>query len=90
MAGDLNRLLQDGLLATHHVAAAAIVRRKDGSVRVTTNGFQLSPEDIRAVSQAFKETGSRQPLVCNRQEYQCVRADKYSVYAKQVCDVFCA
>ena len=84
MAGDLSRLLQDGLLATQNVAAAAIVRRKDGSVRVATTGFQLTPDDIRAVSQAFKDTGSRLPLLFNRQEYQCVRADKYSMYAKHV------
>ncbi len=84
MSGDFGRLLHDGLIATQHVSAGAIVRRKDGHVRATTLGFALTPEDIKAISVAFKETSRRQPLVINKIEYQCVRADKYSVYGKQV------
>jgi hypothetical protein len=83
MAG-LQRVLEEALQP--HAAAAVLVRRKDGAVRASFPGPEvLSRDDLQRVSRAFKDgvAARSQPLVLRGQEYDCVRADDRSVYARQ-------
>eukprot|EP00795_Rhopilema_esculentum_P017135 gene17135-8665_t len=81
----LQSLLQDSLIATGNVDNCAIVRKKDVSLRASSSGFTLSTSDIEDLVEAFKHpTQTREDGVqLHGIKYKCVRADKFSIYAKR-------
>ena len=84
----LQGLLQDGLIASGHVEHAAIIRRKDSSLRASSVGFLLDPEEISYIVKLFREpTVLRNEgfqLTSTGYEYQCLRSDKNSIYGRVV------
>ncbi|KAI8837127.1 Profilin-4 [Chytriomyces hyalinus] len=82
----MNQLLQEALLSTHHVQHAAIIKRKDGSVKAKSPLFELSPADYSKILMAFENprevrTGEASISLMDV-AYRAVRADNLSLYAK--------
>merc|ERR1719198_2136496 len=77
-------MMHDALIATKHVSTAGLVQRKDGKVRGSTPGFKIEDFEIKAISVAFRDVtvARAQPLAVNGAEYDCIRADSNSIYAK--------
>ncbi|KAL9968855.1 hypothetical protein ACROYT_G020996 [Oculina patagonica] len=80
----LQSLLHDSLIATGHVQHCAIIRRKDTSLRASTVGFSPSLDNIHALVHSFTNSSQarREGLKFQDTVYECVRADRFSVYAK--------
>ena len=82
----LQGLLQDGLISTGHVEHAAIIRRKDSSLRASSVGFMLDPEELSYIIKLFREPTQLRSdgfrLSSTGLEYQCLRSDKNSIYAR--------
>lgn len=80
----LQSLLHDSLIATGHVQHCAIIRRKDTSLRASTVGFSPSLDNIHALVHSFTNSSlaRREGLKFHDVVYECVRADRFSVYAK--------
>jgi len=82
----LQSLLQDGLISTSHVEHAAIIRRKDSSLRASSVGFMLDPEELSCIVKFFREPTLLRSegfhLTSTNQEYHCLRSDKNSIYAR--------
>ena len=51
----LQSLVQDGLLSTSHVEHAAIIRRKDSSLRASSSGFILDAEELSFIIKLVRE-----------------------------------
>ena len=83
----MNILLNEALLATKHVSHAAILKRKDGSVKAKSQLFRLSPQDLQKIQIAFENPReARSPdggISLMDVNYKAVRADTLSVYAKK-------
>ena len=82
----LQSLLQDGLISTGHVEHAAIIRRKDSSLRASSVGFMLDPEELSMIVKLFREPTILRSdgfnLGSTGLEYQCLRSDKNSIYGR--------
>ncbi|XP_071801243.1 profilin-4-like isoform X2 [Asterias amurensis] len=80
----LQNLLHDALIATEHVENCAIIRRRDVSLRASSAGFSVNSDQIQRFIDAFKDPSATREkgLYFNDRMYQCVRADKSSIYAK--------
>ncbi|KAK3763345.1 hypothetical protein RRG08_021166 [Elysia crispata] len=80
----LSNLLQDALICTDHVQQCAIIRRKDGNVRASSVGFNLYPDQVALLLDAFKNPPQtrEEGIYFDDKQYKCVRADKTSIYAK--------
>ncbi|XP_038076288.1 profilin-4-like isoform X2 [Patiria miniata] len=80
----LQNLLHGALIATEHVENSAIIRRRDVSLRASSAGFTVSNDQIQRFIDAFKDPSATREkgLYFNDRIYQCVRADKSSIYAK--------
>ncbi|RMX42912.1 hypothetical protein pdam_00020886, partial [Pocillopora damicornis] len=80
----LQSLLHDSLIATGHVQHCAIIRRKDTSLRASTVGFSPSLDNIHALVHSFTNSAHARKEGLKFQDtiYECVRADRFSVYAK--------
>ncbi|CAH3161572.1 unnamed protein product [Porites evermanni] len=81
----LQSLLHDSLIATGHIQHCAIIRRKDTSLRASTVGFSPSLDNIHALVHCFTNSSlaRREGLKFQDTVYECVRADRFSVYAKK-------
>ncbi|XP_065906724.1 profilin-4-like [Dysidea avara] len=88
----LQNLIHESLVATGHVECAAIIRRKDSSIRATSVGYTPSAEQIEAITAAFKNPPQAREhgIYFNGASYCCIRADKNSVYAKKAKSGFIA
>ncbi|XP_055984745.1 profilin-4 [Sorex fumeus] len=83
----LQNLLLDSLLGTRHVDSAALIRLQDQSLCVSSPGFNLMPCDILKLVNDFARNPlgtRREGLYFKEKDYTCVRADDYSLYAKNV------
>ncbi|KAJ3289575.1 Profilin-4 [Rhizoclosmatium sp. JEL0117] len=82
----MNQLLQEALLSTHHVQHAAIIKRKDGSIKAKSPLFEITPMDYTKILIAFESprdvrTGEA-AITLMDMAYRAVRADNLSLYAK--------
>ncbi|KAM9316393.1 profilin-4 [Gastrophryne carolinensis] len=82
----LQNLLYDSLIRTQHVESAALIKLKEGVAITAPPPFQLQPQHIKVIIDAFKNTAAlrRDGFIFREKNYRCVRADKNSIYAK--CD----
>ncbi|XP_069092132.1 profilin-4 [Pleurodeles waltl] len=82
----LQSLLNEALILTKHVENAAILNIKEAKVAASTAGFNVSPQLIHILIDAFKNPSltRKEGLYFQDVGYKCVRADQYSVYAKNV------
>ncbi|CAK6434907.1 unnamed protein product [Pipistrellus nathusii] len=81
----LQNLLLDSLLGTKHVDSAALIQLQERSLCVSSPGFSLMPSDIRTLVNGFAKSpiqARREGLYFMEKDYKCVRADEYSLYAK--------
>ncbi|XP_009857976.2 profilin-4-like isoform X2 [Ciona intestinalis] len=82
----LNNLLHDSLISTEHVEKCAILDRKEKEQRAGSPGFVLQKDQILSLQEAFKKCSMiRKEGICfEDKNYKCTRADKNSIYAKQL------
>ncbi|XP_018431015.1 PREDICTED: profilin-4 [Nanorana parkeri] len=82
----IQNLLYDSLVKTQHVESAALIKIKEGIAVTSPPRFDLQPQHIQVIIDAFKNTPAlrRDGFNFRERNYKCVRADKNSVYAK--CD----
>ncbi|KAI8811389.1 profilin [Cladochytrium replicatum] len=82
----MNALLHEGLIGTHNISNAAIVRQKDGAVKARSPQFQISPTDIQRIRQCFENSKeartAENAIVFMDVPYRAVRADALAIYAK--------
>ncbi|XP_064628332.1 profilin-4-like isoform X2 [Lineus longissimus] len=80
----LQNLIHDTLISTDHVQSCAIVNRADASVKASSVGFSLFSDQVIALIEAFKSPSQtrEEGIYFNDKQYKCVRADKFSIYAK--------
>eukprot|EP01135_Chromosphaera_perkinsii_P002305 Nk52_evm91s221 gene=Nk52_evmTU91s221 len=80
----LNSLLLDALISTDHIQHAALVRRKDFSLRASTPGFVPRSLEISHIANGFKDSQTLRSTGFTFQErrYKCIRADASAVYGK--------
>lgn len=78
---ELKLLLQEGLIATGHVAACALARRHDSKIRASTDRFPLNKNDIKHISSALKNPHKHSDgMSLAGKNYDCIRADKQALY----------
>ncbi|XP_075719964.1 profilin-4 isoform X3 [Rhinoderma darwinii] len=82
----IQNLLYDALIKTQHVESAALIKIREAIALTSPPGFQLHPQQLRAIIDAFKNTPAlrRDGFHFRDKNYKCIRADKNSIYAK--CD----
>ncbi|KAE8605233.1 hypothetical protein XENTR_v10015039 [Xenopus tropicalis] len=82
----IQNLLYDSLIKTQHVEAAALIRIKEGAVFPSPPRFQVQPQIMKTIVDAFKNPSAlrKEGLQLWDKSYHCVRADKNSIYAKCV------
>ncbi|KAG8445728.1 hypothetical protein GDO86_010494 [Hymenochirus boettgeri] len=80
----IQNLLYDSLIKTQHVEAAALIRIKEGIAFTSPPRFNVPAQIIQTVVDAFKNPSAirKEGLHVWDRSYQCVRADKNSIYAK--------
>ncbi|KAJ3215032.1 Profilin-4 [Dinochytrium kinnereticum] len=82
----MNALLQEALLSTRHIHHAAIIKRKDGSVKAKSPLFELNAQDYTRIQNAFENPReartSEAAITFQDVAYRAVRSDNLSVYAK--------
>ncbi|XP_054421900.1 profilin-4 [Pteronotus mesoamericanus] len=81
----LQNLLLDSLLGTKHVDSAALIKIHERSLCVASPGFSVMPSDVRTLVNGFAKNPlqvRREGLYFKEKDYKCVRADDYSLYAK--------
>ncbi|XP_005400439.1 PREDICTED: profilin-4 isoform X1 [Chinchilla lanigera] len=81
----LQSLLLDALLGTKHVDSAALIKLQERSLCVATPGFSVMPSDVQTLVNGFAKNplqARREGLYFKEKDYKCVRADDYSLYAK--------
>ncbi|XP_063087776.1 profilin-4 [Cavia porcellus] len=81
----LHNLLLDSLLGTKHIDSAALIKLQEKSLCVTSPGFNIMPSDIQTLVNGFAKNPlqtRREGLYFKEKDYKCVRADDYSLYAK--------
>ncbi|XP_054584136.1 profilin-4 isoform X1 [Eptesicus fuscus] len=81
----LQNLLLDSLLGTKHVDSAALIQLQERSLCVASPGFSVMPSDVRTLVNGFAKNplqARREGLYFMEKDYRCVRADEYSLYAK--------
>ncbi|KAL4694297.1 hypothetical protein H8959_013562 [Pygathrix nigripes] len=81
----LQNLLLDTLLGTKHVDSAALIKIQERSLCVASPGFNIMPSDVRTLVNGFAKDPlqtRREGLYFKEKDYRCVRADEYSLYAK--------
>ncbi|XP_006880690.1 PREDICTED: profilin-4 [Elephantulus edwardii] len=81
----LQTLLLDTLLGTKHVDGAALITLHERSLCVASPGFNIMPNDIQTLVNGFAKNPlqtRREGLYFKEKHYKCVRADDYSLYAK--------
>lgn len=83
---ELQSLIQECLLGSGHVECAAIIQKRNGLVRATSVGYEVTAEQSFAILSGIenpplvRETGLR----FNGATYKCVRCDKDALYGKKV------
>ncbi|ESO94843.1 hypothetical protein LOTGIDRAFT_189091 [Lottia gigantea] len=82
----LQNLLHDALISTDNVQQCAIIRRKDLSIRASSVGFHLYPDQVQLLLDSFRNPPQtrEEGIYFDDRQYKCVRADKNSIYGK--CD----
>ncbi|XP_055109721.1 profilin-4 [Symphalangus syndactylus] len=81
----LQSLLLDTLLGTKHVDSAALIKIQEQRLCVASPGFNVMPSDVRTLVNGFAKNplqARREGLYFKEKDYRCVRADEYSLYAK--------
>ncbi|XP_016074442.1 PREDICTED: profilin-4 [Miniopterus natalensis] len=81
----LQNLLLDSLLGTKHVDSAALIKLQERSLCVASPGFGIMPSDVRILVNGFAKNplqARREGLYFMEKDYKSVRADDYSLYAK--------
>ncbi|XP_060042651.1 profilin-4 isoform X2 [Erinaceus europaeus] len=81
----LQTLMLDTLLGTKHVDSAALIKLHERTLCVASPGFSVMPNDIRTLTNGFAKNplqARREGLYFKEKDYKCVRADDYSLYAK--------
>jgi len=80
----LQSLIHDALIGTGHVSQCAILRRKDGNLKASSVGFQLTNDQTQLIVDVFKNPAStrEEGIYYDDSQYKCVRSDKTSIYAK--------
>ena len=80
----MQSLIQDGLISTQHVRHAGIFKRKDGSAKARSNGFDLSLEDIELIDKAFEKPVEMRDSFIKLLDipFLPVRLDDSAIYAK--------
>ena len=82
---ELQSLIQECLLGSGHVECAAIIQKRNGLVRATSVGYEVTAEQSLAILRGIenpplvRETGLR----FNGATYKCVRCDKDALYGKK-------
>lgn len=86
MMNELQSLIQDCLLGSGHVESAAIIQKKNGLVRATSPGYEVTAEQSSALLNAVNNAPLvREMGLCfNGATYKCVRCDKDALYGKKV------
>ncbi|KAM3932632.1 profilin-4 [Leptodactylus fuscus] len=82
----IQNLLYDALIRSQQVESAALIKVREAIALTSPPGFQLQPQQIHVIIDAFKNTPvlRREGFNFRDRNYKCVRADKNSIYAK--CD----
>eukprot|EP00040_Diaphanoeca_grandis_P007158 m.39926 g.39926 ORF g.39926 m.39926 type:complete len:132 (-) comp18338_c0_seq1:179-574(-) len=82
---ELSKLLQDGLIATGHVASAAVVRQTDKQLRSATSQFHMGKEGYKTISKAFSHPAATRTngITIGKHNFVCIRADSESLYLKR-------
>jgi len=82
--GQLKSLLYDSLINTQHVHSCAFINKKDLHVEARSNNLSLTKADASALNDLFKNfiTARNDGFLFKNISYDCVRADKHSIYAR--------
>ncbi|KAM4692819.1 profilin-4 [Discoglossus pictus] len=82
----IQNMLYDSLINTQHVDSAALINIREGAVIASPPLFNVEPQQVQVVIDAFKNTPKirREGLNFKGKNYKCMRADKNSIYTK--CD----
>ncbi|XP_052001179.1 profilin-4 [Xyrauchen texanus] len=77
-------LLDNCLIDTKHVECAAILVSRSGDITAASKNFTLSPEEAQMFVDAFNHVNitRQRGLSFQNKLYNCVRADKLSIYSK--------
>ncbi|KAJ3326336.1 Profilin-4 [Boothiomyces sp. JEL0866] len=82
----MNALLQEALIGTKHISHAAIIKKKDGSIKAKSPFFIISPQEIQRIETAFLNPGeirgSDGVVTFMDNFYKPLKADSMSIYAK--------
>ncbi|XP_053564910.1 profilin-4 [Bombina bombina] len=80
----IQNLLYDALISTRHVDSAALIKIKQGVVITSPPQFTVKTQQVQDVINAFKNTPAirKEGLCFQGKNYECIRADKNSIYAK--------
>ena len=83
---ELQSLVHEGLVKSGQVECAAIIKRKDGTARATSIGYEVTQEQSSAIFAAFGDPkeAMKQGIKFNGAWYKCIRVDKDAIYAKKV------
>ncbi|XP_049640457.1 profilin-4 [Suncus etruscus] len=83
----LQNFLLETLLGSKHVDSAALIKLQDSFMCISSPGFNVMPSDIFKLVNGFAKNPlqtRREGLYFKEKDYVCVRADDYSLYAKNV------
>jgi len=82
----LNNLLYDALIATGHVKNCVLINRQNLEIEAKSEGYQPSLKQISELVNGFKNSSRlrKEGLYFNNLSHKCIRADKYSIYAKSL------
>ncbi|KAI8893759.1 profilin [Globomyces pollinis-pini] len=82
----MNALLQEALLGTKHISHAAIIKKKDGSIKAKSTHFVITPQEFTRIDNGFNNPSDiRQAdafLSLMDNTFKAFRADSLSIYAK--------
>ena len=83
-------MIQTQLIGSGHVECAVVLRRKDGSVKAVSLGYQPSIELLQAITTAMRDPSSAREhgIQFNGASHTCIRADQWAIYAKKVSDCY--
>ena len=83
-------MIQTQLIGSGHVECAVVLRRRDGSVKAVSLGYQPSIELLQAITTAMRDPSSAREhgIQFNGASHTCIRADQWAIYAKKVSDCY--
>jgi profilin len=82
----MNSLLHEGLIATKNVSSAAIIKRKECTIKAKSGQFQPELTEIQKIDSIFEKPSEIRAqggiLRFMDVDYKLIRADKFSIYGK--------